>query len=990
MVRPWESILDVFRATASVHAEAPALHTADCRVWTYTELLRVVEALAGQLQGYAKEAESLVALALPRSPDWVVGVLAAWWAGAAFVPIDPASPQYRRDFLLRDAAPAVVLTTDAHASLFAPAGLPLLGTPQPGAGPEPVEPCSLAPERLAYRIYTSGSAGRPKGVDIEHRGLVPLLRAQIDAFDLHPGDRNLWLLSPVFDASLSDIGTTLLAGATLFIEREDDLRDPSRLVCLLHQWRITHIDIPPSLLRILDPGAMPASLRTLIIGGEPCPAETVRAWARRFRLVNVYGPTEATICSSLCFCDAERWHEPLLGRPTPGVRYLLLGEDQQVLSGAAVGELAIAGAGLARGYVGLPELTRRQFIHRGGERLYRTGDRVRRREDGEYVFLARIDRQVKLHGRRIEPEEIEAILLQHPNLRTAVVLKRPLRPGEDAQAGLVAFLCPASSVPGDPELREFLADRLPPWMIPARFVRLEALPQTPTGKIDLPALAEWPLEDAPQSAAEDPVAGGELGELLRFFLGVARIDWEASFQDHGGDSLTLLRVAQAAHARGLNLSPIRLGAVPRLADLLREPDLDPGGMCADDLRRDAKSLLESLALPDSAARRSGCRPVSRILLTGATGLLGSYLLGELLRRTEARICCLVRATLPEQGRRRLLVSQPAERRPLVEGVADRLEVVCGDLRAPCLGFDVPSWRRLTDAVDLVIHNAAQVHLLHDYATLRPANVAGTGEVLRFCAEGGAGLHYVSSLAVFVGTDRLPGRFLESDDLAATDRVFGGYAQSKWAAEWLVRRSAARLGSCVVYRPGLLTGNARTGVAAGTVFLGLFVRGLARLRCLPELDAERLHFDVTPVDYAAAALAYLALHGEPGAGLQTFHLAGRRTASLAELLAAVRAAGVELEVVGWPEWRRRLAALESTAPETAAACLALARAMPEAADFARYRSLDLFPSGGVIFDQSATHAALRGADLTCPPPSPELLGRYVAFALRREPPAETAP
>ena len=1006
MTRRWQSVLDAFLAAAGTHGDSPALYAADGRVLTYAELGGAVETLAGQFRAHVRAPETLVALGVPRSPEWVVGALAAWWAGAAFVPIDPGLPPQRLAFLVRDAEPAVALTTADRAALFAAAGLPVLVPPPPTAAPAVRGPFSLPPDRLAYRIYTSGSVGRPKGVDVEHRGLVPLLRDQIDAFDLRPGDRVLWLLSPAFDASLSDIGTCLLAGAALVVEREDDLRDPDRLVRALHRWRVTHLDVPPALLRVLDPAALPASLRTLVIGGEPCPPAVVRRWATRCRVVNVYGPTEATVCSSLCVCDADRWFEPLLGLPTPGVRYLLLGEDQQPVEGEAVGELAIAGDGLARGYHRLPELTAGKFITRQGVRLYRTGDRVRRRADGAFVFLGRIDRMVKIHGQLVEPEEVEAALHRHPGVRQAAVLPRRLGDGAARRQALAAFLCPADPAPSHAELRDFLSAWLPPWMVPVRFVRLEALPRTATGKPDLAALADWPLGDTvPPEAAEETAAARELGGLLRYFLAVPRIDWGASFWDHGGDSLTLLRVALAAHARGLELAPGRLAAARRLADLVEGVQAGAAGVRADDLRRDAEAVLAGLVgsatpqaaarheLPPSATRQSKRdgprgRPVSCVLLTGATGFLGSYLLGEFLRKTTAHILCLVRAPSAEQGRLRLLASQPADRRPLVEAAGERLGVVCGDLAAPRLGLDAASWR-LSEAADLVVHSAAWVHLLHDYATLRAANVAGTGEVVRLCAAAGAVLHHVSSLAVFVGTDRPPGRYVESDDLAATGAVFGGYAQSKWAAEWLVRRAAGQLGCAAVYRPGLVTGDSRTGVAPGHDFFSLFLRGLARLRCLPELDAERLRFDVTPVDYAAAALAHLALHAELAEGLRTFHLAGVRTASLAELLAAAHAAGVRVATVGWPEWQRRLTGLEDAAPETAAVCLALGRAMPRAADFERYRSLDLFPAAGLVFDQAEAAAGLRGSGVTCPAPSPELLGRYVAFALRPPSSGETA-
>ena len=286
------------------------------------------------------------------------------------------------------------------------------------------EPARLSPSDLAYVIGTSGSRGYPKPVAVEHRGLVPMLEAQVAAFDLRPGDRVLWMLSPSFDASVSDIGTALLAGAALHVFPDLGRFDLDRLVRALSEWRITHIDLPPSLLPLIDPEDLPASLRTVVVGGEAADPATVRRWASRVRLVNVYGPTEATVCTSLGACHPETWREPLLGQPLPGARYHLID-----------GELCIEGDCLARGYVGQPELTAVKFPVVDGVRVFRTGDRVRLREDGEFVYLGRVDRQIKLHGRLIAPEEVRDVPERAP--RRAALGGAQERPRRRRGAGRV-------------------------------------------------------------------------------------------------------------------------------------------------------------------------------------------------------------------------------------------------------------------------------------------------------------------------------------------------------------------------------------------------------------------------------------------------------------------------------------------------------------------------------------------------------------------------
>lgn len=976
-----------FRAVAAAHPHHVALESEGTRL-TYAELLQRATALGAHLRRLGAGPECIVGLFLEKSPEYVLALLGVWAAGAAFVPLEPTLPAARLSFMARDCGVRLVVARRGAEPELEGVEARVVRLEDVEA-PAPVEEAPGEPSRpedLAYVIYTSGTTGTPKGVLVEHRGLVNLLLAQIEAFALDETSRAILYLSTSFDASLSDIGTALLSGATLCLPPAHALQPGPGLVALLNGWRITHADLPPSLLRMFEPEALATTLRVLVIGGEPCPPEVVRRWARHLRVVNVYGPTEATICTSLCACHPETWTRPLLGQPIANMSWQVLDTRGEPVPPGTPGELYLGGVGLARGYVNRPELTAARFVERGGERLYRTGDRVVRHPDGEVEFLGRVDRQLKLRGLLIEPEEVEAHLLRHPGLQDVAVLKRPLAPGgEHTRAVLVAFVVPRRApeeAPSPQALRAHLAGVLPRWMVPQRFEVLERLPRTVTGKVDFEVLSRQPLSarrDAGEVVA--PSTGPErlLCELWEDVLGVAPVGVTDDFFALGGDSLGVLQVVAAAEALGLPLAPGALLAHPTIAELLAQVGTDEG-MSADELRADVVQGPEWEALLRTARERPAAPPGGEVLLTGATGFFGARLLSELLRRTQARVLCLVRARDDEEARERLLRTLQAQGTPPSREEAARLVALRGDVGRARLGLGEREWERLTREVGRIYHCAAHVNMVLPYRALRPANVEGTEQVLRLQAEGARkSLHHISTLSVFVSTDRNTGRLEETDTLEGPQRIFGGYAQSKWAAEALLRSARGQAGPVSCYRLGLITGDTRTGRASASDFLSLFFRGVASLGCLPRGAGEGLAVDITPVDYAAAAVAHLSLHAAPAEGTATFHLANPRPLSLPVLVEALRSFGLPLATVSEEAWRARLAALarERVGSPEAAAALALCRGLSGGA-FERHRTMDLFQATGVEFGMEHTRAGLEGSGLACPPVTEALLHTYLGY------------
>ncbi|MFD0304166.1 amino acid adenylation domain-containing protein [Streptomyces sp. NPDC127119] len=566
---PAVTLAELWSEQARRTPDAPALVAADERL-SYAELAGRVDRLAARLAHRGAGPDRIVAVALPRSVELVVAILAVVQAGAAYLPVDLDHPAGRIAAMVADAGPILVLT-DAKNAAAVPGPTPklLLDEPIEPNAPVCAQPVRPLPAHPAYVIFTSGSTGRPKGVVIPHAAIVNRLLWMQDRYRLTGADRVLQKTPAGFDVSVWEFFWPLISGAALVLAKPGGHRDPAYLAELIRRESVTVTHFVPSMLQafLREPAAAGCTgLRRIICSGEALPAETQRelfATLGSTELHNLYGPTEVAVDATYWQCrrDDEGSTVPI-GRPPANVAAYVLDGGLRPVPPGVVGELYLGGIQLARGYAGRPALTAERFVacpFAAGERMYRTGDLARWTAGGELEYAGRADAQVKIRGFRVELGEIEAVLAGHPEVAQAAVLLREDRPGDQR---LVAYVVTRSAGLTDLALRRFVADSVPDYMVPAAVVLIEAMPTTMNGKLDRAALPE---PDRTAHAVREPRSPREeiLCELFAEVLGVPRVGIDDHFFDLGGHSLLALRL----------LSRIRsvLGEGFEIRDLFAEP-----------------------------------------------------------------------------------------------------------------------------------------------------------------------------------------------------------------------------------------------------------------------------------------------------------------------------------------------------------------------------------------------------------------------------------
>ncbi|MFF3653163.1 amino acid adenylation domain-containing protein [Streptomyces sp. NPDC002181] len=583
---PSGTVVDLFEARAAERPQATAVVAEDAEL-SYAELNRRANRLAHLLIARGLGPEDVVAMCLTRSAEQIVTLLAIWKAGAAYLPLDPAYPAARTAYMLGDTRPALLVVDEATAQLGEGGEVPVLRlgsadtAAHPATDPTPAERrAPLHADHAAYVIYTSGSTGRPKGVVVSHRGIPNTAAAAVHHLGITPDSRVLQFASLNFDASVWDIAATLTAGAALVLGPRDRAELGLPFAEFLTRNRVTHATLSPSLLSSLpaDAESGGAGEMTVAVAGEACPADIAARWAPGRRMLNAYGPTETTVCATVSD-PLTGTGTPPIGRPIQNARVYVLDAHLAPVPVGVVGEVYVAGAGVARGYLGRPGLTAERFVAdpfgEPGTRMYRTGDLARWSGSGDLLFAGRVDHQVKIRGYRIELGEIADRLNQHPAVSDSFV---KLREDGSGEPRLVAYvLVPESGTgPGtgtvDPdELRALAAAALPEYMVPTAYVSLRAWPLSPNGKLDERALPA-PAPDRPAVGHAPRTPREEvLCRLFGEFLDRDDVGVDESFFALGGHSLMATRlVGRIRSELKVELSMRTLFAHPTVAGLAEQ------------------------------------------------------------------------------------------------------------------------------------------------------------------------------------------------------------------------------------------------------------------------------------------------------------------------------------------------------------------------------------------------------------------------------------
>ena len=879
-------IHQLFEAQARRTPDAAAVEHGP-RSLTYAELNRKANQLARHLRTLGVGSDQPVGICVDRSPEMVIGLLAILKAGGAYLPLDPNYPPERIAYMLLDAAPRVVLTEDVLQRILPPSsahkvvletGLQTFAAAD--TSDLPPDAAGLVPESLLYVIYTSGSTGQPKGIAMPHRAMVNLIEWHRRTFGaLQP--RVLQFAALSFDVAFQETFSTLCVGGTLVLLDECVRRDTAALLELLNEQRIERLFVPPLMLQSLaeyckSARVAPTHLRDVITAGEQLriSPEIVELFRQRAgcRLHNHYGPTETHVVTSETLAEDPRdWPQlPTIGRPIANTQIHLLDARRQPVPIGTAAEIYIAGANVARGYLHRGELTAERFVRDpfrddADACMYRTGDLGRWCADGTIEYLGRNDDQVKIRGYRIELGEIEARLARHALVREAAVVAREDVPG---QKRLVAYVTHQAGCELSVEaLSSWLKETLPEYMVPSAFVVLDRIPLTPSGKLNRRALPA-PAQDAyasreyvaPRGAAEVAVAN-----VWREVLGVERVGREDSFFDLGGHSLLALKAV-------FRLNQV-LGCTLRVADAYRNPLLRDlaaridAGSAEDEL----VDLQRESALDRDIVARPGRRsvPAKSVLLTGATGFVGRFLLAQLLKDTDATIYCLVRARTKQQANARLRTTLLRWDLWRDEDEARIVALPC-DLRLQRLGMDDVTHAALCRSIDSIYHCATSMNHLETYAMAKPANVDATRELLRLATSHRPKvIHYVSTLGVF-SASLMDTRRVVSEETPIEHEVHRGsqgYTASKWVSEKMFLNAAQRGIPCNVFRLGLVWADAQQGrfdelQSVYRVLKSCLLSGYG-------IEGYRYPMPPTPVDYVARAIVLLGERHCDGGGI--FHI-----------------------------------------------------------------------------------------------------------------------
>lgn len=906
-----KTIQQLFEEQAEKTPEGIALIVDDQRL-TYRTLNERANQLANVLRRRDIKPDSIVGIMVHRSLELMIGILGIIKAGGAYLPIDPDHPIARVEEVLRDSRTQLVLTSQA---LYAEKEE--IGRLEKTLGLEKInlDDATLyagtasnlvsinKPTDLAYVIYTSGSTGKPKGVMIEHRSVNNLIHALTQKLHFFEQKVILSLTTVSFDIFVMETLLPLSQGLCVIMANEEEQQIPKLLFDLIDKYNIEMLQATPSKIQsvLKDPYCSVglAPLSEIFIGGEKLSEvllKRVRKVAPSARIYNMYGPTETTVWST--YKDVTQVDHITIGNAIANTKIYILDAVRELVPMGITGEIYIGGEGLARGYLYREDLTKERFVpdpFHQGQTVYKTGDLGRWTSDGEIEHLGRNDDQVKIRGFRIELGEIEKCLLEHELLQDVVVISR-----EDGKNKnyLCAYLV-GNQACSILDMRAYLVQRLPDYMIPSKFVWLDAIPLTPNAKVNKKALPDpisaGRVQDAEPISPRDSLEE-ELARLWSIALDVEQVNVDDNFFVLGGDSLAIIEVLTGIWFREWDLSAQDFYDYPtirQLSDKVRGKISGP-----KESEQPAEDFPSIYLEYDKTPPASISVQRGNVLLTGATGFLGIHLLWELLKSTPCTIYCMVRGVESETRLTRLFEFYFLESLSTID--YSRIRMVNGDVSLEKFGLSVKDYEVLGRNVSTVIHAAGLVKHYGLYAEFEKVNVRGTQEVIAFCLTFRRHMNHVSTISV-AGNQLVQapgnGRFSETELYIGQNYLDNLYVRSKFEAEvYVLKAINSGLLHATIFRVGILTGRYTDGHFQGNIHKNAFYQKLKSLIELKAIPRDQLHqeLEFTPVDVCAKGIISI-IRTNTWTG-RVFHMFNHKKIEIEKVIDILYSQGTEIELL----------------------------------------------------------------------------------------------
>ena len=900
-----KTFVDLFREAVAKYPDRPAVKDGMGEL-TYKELDHMSDYVAQKLTENGFGREKVAGILCGRTKEYAVAYIGVMKAGGAYVPLDPEYPQSRIEYMLKDSEAENLLVIDRYRSLVGFYDQNVISLDDVAAESKDfalsVELTAPKPENLAYMIYTSGSTGKPKGVMLEQRNLLNLIEYILMTRKLTPDDIVAEFASFCFDASVIDLFAPLTAGAVLYILPESIRKDAVAVGKFIKEEKITTATFPTQMgelvAELLDDAP---SLKFVTLGGEKFKYYRDRT----YQMINGYGPTENTVSSTEFWVDKQYDNIPI-GKSQRNIRSYIVDENMKRLPVGASGELCHAGRQIARGYHNLPEKTASVFVENPfsvcdeDKRLYRTGDMVRMKGDGNIEYIGRIDSQVKIRGYRIELGEIEGALLKHDLVKNAAVIVI-----EKGGNKYITAYYTGETIPED-ELKLFLNPLIPDYMMPSFFVHLEKMPVTPGGKIDKKALPVPEVTTTASTAYVEPVTAVQitLCEIFEKALGIEKVGIEDNFFELGGSSLTASKVAVMCLSKNISIVYADIFKYPTIRELsaiVDNSEAFENPQSENEFSRYNYNRIQSVISGnvEENVNQVTKEEIGDIMITGATGFLGIHVLKAYLDNYDGKVYCLVRKGKYESMEKRMM-------HMLMYYFDNPCQELFGE-RIICVDGDITSKEQVEKFADYkfntIINCAACVKHFAAGDVLEKINVHGVENLIEFCKNSGRRLIQISTVSVAgEGSDGVPpmSRVFNENDLYIGQNITNEYIRTKFLAERAVLEAVSSGLDGKVIRVGNLMSRNSDGEFQINFITNGFLRSLRGYEAVGKFPIGAMHevTEFSPIDSTALAVLRLV---QTDRRFTVFHACNSHHIYMADLIYAMRSHGFDIDIVSDEEF-----------------------------------------------------------------------------------------